>query len=231
MISMSSTTIIIKAFDELNLKKEPFTFIVFGILVVEDVVGVLLLVLLPTIAIGKNVDGIDLLYSALKLAFFLVLWFISGIYLIPTLLKKIQKLLNDELILVISIALCLGMVLLAAKFGFSSALGAFIMGSILAETPIVEKIEKIISPVKDFFGAVFFVSVGLIVNPEMFVEYAKPIIVGSNVWIGGHVCVMPGVTVGDNVVIGAGSVVTKDIPSNVIAAGVPCKVIKQIDNA
>ena len=187
MISMSSTTIIIKAFDELNLKKEPFTFIVFGILVVEDVVGVLLLVLLPTIAIGKNVDGIDLLYSALKLAFFLVLWFISGIYLIPTLLKKIQKLLNDELILVISIALCLGMVLLAAKFGFSSALGAFIMGSILAETPIVEKIEKIISPVKDFFGAVFFVSVGLIVNPEMFVEYAKPIVVITIIVVVGQI--------------------------------------------
>ena len=187
MISMSSTTIIIKAFDELNLKKEPFTFIVFGILVVEDVVGVLLLVLLPTIAIGKNVDGIDLLYSALKLAFFLVLWFISGIYLIPTLLKKIQKLLNDELILVISIALCLGMVLLAAKFGFSSALGAFIMGSILAETPIVEKIEKIISPVKDFFGAVFFVSVGLIVNPEMFVEYAKPIMVITIIVVVGQI--------------------------------------------
>lgn len=187
MISMSSTTIIIKAFDELNLKKEPFTFIVFGILVVEDVVGVLLLVLLPTIAIGKNVDGIDLLYSALKLAFFLVLWFISGIYLIPTLLKKIQKLLNDELILVISIALCMGMVLLAAKFGFSSALGAFIMGSILAETPIVEKIEKIISPVKDFFGAVFFVSVGLIVNPEMFVEYAKPIVVITIIVVVGQI--------------------------------------------
>ena len=187
MISMSSTTIIIKAFDELNLKKEPFTFIVFGILVVEDVVGVLLLVLLPTIAIGKNVDGIDLLYSALKLAFFLVLWFISGIYLIPTLLKKIQKLLNDELILVISIALCLGMVLLAAKFGFSSALGAFIMGSILAETPIVEKIEKIISPVKDFFGAVFFVSVGLMVNPEMIIEYAKPIMVITIIVVVGQI--------------------------------------------
>ena len=100
---------------------------------------------------------------------------------------KIQKLLNDELILVISIALCLGMVLLAAKFGFSSALGAFIIGSILSETPIVEKIEKIISPVKDFFGAVFFVSVGLIVNPEMFVEYAKPIVVITIIVVVGQI--------------------------------------------
>lgn len=189
MISMSSTTIIIKAFDELNLKKESFTDIVFGILVVEDVVGILLLVLLPTIAIGKSVDGIELIYSALKLVFFLVLWFISGIYLIPSLLKKFQKLLNDELILVISIALCMGMVLVATKFGFSSALGAFIMGSILAETPISEKISKIISPVKDFFGAVFFVSVGLMVNPEMLMEYIGPIIAITLVVIIGNLSI------------------------------------------
>ena len=189
MISMSSTTIIIKAFDELNLKKETFTDIVFGILVVEDVVGILLLVLLPTIAEGKSVDGIGLIYSTLKLVFFLVLWFISGIYLIPSLLKKVQKLLNDELILVISIALCMGMVLLATKFGFSSALGAFIMGSILAETPIAEKISKIISPVKDFFGAVFFVSVGLMVNPEMLIDHVGPIIAITLVVIIGNLSI------------------------------------------
>lgn len=176
MISMSSTTIIIKAFDELNMRKEPFTDLVFGILVVEDIVGILLLVLLPTIAVGKNVDGMALILSTFKLGFFLVLWFVIGIYLIPTFLKKISKLLNDELLLLVSIGLCLGMVLLATKFGFSSALGAFIMGSILAGTDCVETIEKIFKPVKDFFGAVFFVSVGMMVRPDMFVTYAGPIL-------------------------------------------------------
>jgi len=176
MISMSSTTIIIKAFEELNMKKQPFTDLVFGILVVEDMVGILLLVLLPTIAIGKTFDGLELLASGGKLVFFLVLWFITGIYLIPTFLKKINKLLNEELLLLVSIGLCLGMVLLAVNFGFSSALGAFIMGSILAESDLTEKIEKTLKPVKDFFGAVFFVSVGMMVNPVMFITYAKPIL-------------------------------------------------------
>lgn len=176
MISMSSTTIIIKAFEELNMKKQPFADLVFGILVIEDIMGVLLLVLLPTISVGRSVDGMELVYSTLKLVFFLVLWFITGIYLIPTFIKKIAHLLNEELLLMVSIGLCLGMVLLATKFGFSSALGAFIMGSILAETEVVEKIEKIIRPVKNFFGAVFFVSVGMMVNPAMFIEYSTPIL-------------------------------------------------------
>ena len=176
MISMSSTTIIIKAFDELNMKKQAFADLVFGILVIEDIMGILLLVLLPTISVGRSVDGMELVYSTLKLLFFLVLWFITGIYLIPTFIKKVVHLLNEELLLMVAIGLCLGMVLVATHFGFSSALGAFIMGSILAETEVVEKIEKIIKPVKDFFGAVFFVSVGMMVNPEMFLEYSTPIL-------------------------------------------------------
>ncbi len=177
MISMSSTTIIIKAFEELQLKGQRFTDLVFGVLVVEDVVGILLLVLLPTISIGKNVDGLDLAISAGKLVFFLVLWFITGVYLVPTFLKKVIHLLNDELLLLVSMALCLGMVWLATTFGFSSALGAFIMGSILAETDEAERIECTIKPVKDLFGAVFFVSVGMLVDPYMFVEYIVPILI------------------------------------------------------
>lgn len=177
MISMSSTTIIIKAFEELNLKGQKFTDLVFGVLVVEDVVGILLLVLLPTISIGKSVDGIGLLLSSSKLIFFLVLWFITGVYLVPTFLKKVIHLLNDELLLLVSMALCLGMVWLATSFGFSSALGAFIMGSILAETDEAERIECTIKPVKDLFGAVFFTSVGMLVDPYMFIEYIVPIIV------------------------------------------------------
>lgn len=177
MISMSSTTIIIKAFDDLNIKKQKFTDLVFGVLIVEDLVGILLLVLLPTIALGSTIDGEALLFSTGKLILFLVLCFVTGIYLVPTLLKKIDSFLNDEQLLLVVIALCFGMVALANYSGFSSALGAFIMGSILAETPLIERIEKTIKPLKDFFGAVFFVSVGMMVNPAMFVEYAWPICV------------------------------------------------------
>lgn len=177
MISMSSTTIIIKAFDDLNIKKQKFTDLVFGVLVVEDLVGILLLVILPMIAVGSSIDGGQLLISASKLFFFLILCFIIGIYLVPTFLNKISPYLNDEMLLLITVSMCFGMVLLATGFGFSSALGAFLMGSILSETELIEKIEKNIKPLKDFFGAVFFVSVGMMVNPALLIEYAKPILV------------------------------------------------------
>lgn len=187
MISMSSTTIIIKAFDDLNIKKQKFTDLVFGVLVVEDLVGILLLVLLPTIALGSTIDSEALLFSTGKLILFLVLCFVTGIYLVPTLLKKIDSFLNDEQLLLVMIALCFGMVALANYSGFSSALGAFIMGSILAETPLIERIEKTIKPLKDFFGAVFFVSVGMMVNPAMFIEYAWPICVITFIVMAGKV--------------------------------------------
>ncbi len=177
MISMSSTTIIIKAFDDLNIKKQRFTDLVFGVLIVEDLVGILMLVLLPTIALGSTINGVALGLSTLKLIFFLILCFIIGIYLVPTFLEKIQKYLTDEMLLIITISLCFGMVLLATSSGFSAALGAFIMGSILAETEFIGRIEKNVQPLKDFFGAVFFVSVGMMVNPQMFITYAEPIIV------------------------------------------------------
>lgn len=177
MISMSSTTIIIKTFEDLSIKKQKFTDLVFGVLVVEDMVGILMLVLLPTIALGNSIDSKELAISTLKLIFFLVLCFVIGIYIVPTFLKKIAQFLNDEMLLLITISLCFGMVLLATSSGFSSALGAFIMGSILAETDIIHRIENIIKPLKDFFGAIFFVSVGMMVDPAMFIEYAKPICV------------------------------------------------------
>ena len=177
MISMSSTTIIIKAFEDLNIKKQKFTDLVFGVLVVEDLVGILRLVLLPMVAVGSSIDGGQLLISASKLFFFLILCFIIGIYLVPTFLSKISPYLNDEMLLLITVSMCFGMVLLATGFGFSSALGAFLMGSILSETELIDKIEKNIKPLKDFFGAVFFVSVGMMVNPVLFVEYIKPILV------------------------------------------------------
>lgn len=187
MISMSSTTIIIKAFGDLNIKKQKFTDLVFGVLIVEDLVGILLLVLLPTIAMGNNINGAELFLSAFKLVFFLILCFMIGIYIVPTFLSKVHSLLSDEMLLLITIGMCFGMVLLATASGFSSALGAFIMGSILAETEIIGRIEKNLQPLKDFFGAVFFVSVGMMVNPEMFITYAKPIFVITLIVIIGKV--------------------------------------------
>ena len=187
MISMSSTTIIIKAFEELNLKKQRFTDLVFGVLVVEDMVGILLLVLLPTIALSNSVNGTELLLSTAKLISFLVLCFVFGVYIVPTFMKKVMTVLNDEMLLVISVALCMGMVLLATTSGFSSALGAFVMGSILAESEIVKRIENVLKPVKDLFGAIFFVSVGMLVDPAMFVVHWYPILVITLLVISGKI--------------------------------------------
>ncbi|MBR1825819.1 MAG: cation:proton antiporter [Alphaproteobacteria bacterium] len=177
MISMSSTTIIIKAFDDLNIKKQKFTDLVFGVLVIEDIAGILMLVLLPAVAAGHGINGSEIGLSILKLSAFLILCFVTGIYLIPTALRKLKDFVNDEMLLLVAVALCLSMVFLAVYFGFSSALGAFIMGSILSETGVIERVEHIIKPLKDFFGAVFFVTVGMMVNPQMFVTYAYPIFV------------------------------------------------------
>jgi len=175
MLCMSSTTIIIKAFNDLNKKENPFTNLVFGVLVVEDLVAVILMVLLSTISVSKVFDGAELLLSITRLIFFLALWFILGIFLIPTFLKKARNLMNEETLLIFSTGMCLGMVVIAVKTGFSAALGAFIMGSILAETNDVRRIEKLMNPLKNFFGAIFFVSVGMMVQPEIIVQYAWPI--------------------------------------------------------
>lgn len=165
LLSMSSTVVVIKTYDDFGLKKEPYAGIVFGTLVVEDMIAIMLMVLLSTLAVSNNFSGGEMLLNFGKLIFFLVLWFVVGIYLIPTLLKKTDKYLSDEILLIISLGLCFGMVALATKSGFSSALGAFMMGSILAETVENEKILKLISPIKDLFGAIFFVSVGMMIAP------------------------------------------------------------------
>jgi len=171
MLASSSTTIIIRAFDELGVKTKQYARIVFGVLVVEDIVVILLMVLLSTMAVSQAFEGAELLRTVLKLLFFLALWFIAGIFLLPTFLKAIKKLMNEETLLILSIGLCLGMVVLATEVGFSAELGAFIMGSILAETTSAEKVEHIIKPVKDLFGAVFFVSVGMMIDPAAIFEY------------------------------------------------------------
>ena len=178
MLSMSSTAIIIKAFDDLQLREKSFTEVVFGVLIVEDIAGIAMMVILATIAVATSgISTVELALSVGRLVFFLVLWFVAGMYLIPTFFKKAQKLMTDETLVVVSIGLCLGMVYLATSLGFSSALGAFIMGSLIAEAPNAEHIEHLVSPIKDLFGAVFFVSVGMMVNPALLLDYAVPVAV------------------------------------------------------
>lgn len=186
ILSISSTTIILKSFDELGIKVQRFVGNVIGALIVQDIIAILLMVLLSTIAVSENFSGGELIQSILKLVFFLVLWFLSGIFIIPTVLKKAKHLLTDEMLLIISIALCLLMVILAANVGFSPALGAFIMGSIIAETTQAEHIEHLVKPVKDLFGAVFFVSVGMLIDPHTLVEHAIPVLILSLVTIFGQ---------------------------------------------
>lgn len=176
MLASSSTTIIIRAFDELGVKTKQYARIVFGVLVVEDIVVILLMVLLSTIAVTQQFEGTEIVFTIAKLLFFLGLWFVAGIFLLPTLLRKSRNLLDSETLLILALGLCLGMVVLATQVGFSAELGAFIMGSIIAETTSAEKVENLIKPVKDLFGAVFFVSVGMMIDPNAIVEYGGPVV-------------------------------------------------------
>lgn len=185
ILSISSTTIIIRAFEELGVKSQQFAGIVFGVLIVEDLVAILLLVLLSTLAVSRQFAGPEMAFSVLKLVFFLSLWFIAGIFLIPTFLKKARKLLSEETLLILSLGLCLGMVVLATKVGFSPALGAFVMGSILAETTKAEKIEHLVKPVKNLFAAVFFVSVGILIDPAVIVKHGGPVLLITVLTIAG----------------------------------------------
>lgn len=185
MLTMSSTAIIVKAFNDMGLQKEKFAGIVFGILVFEDLFAILLMVILSTFAVSRSFEGSELAMMVARLGFFLVMWFVCGIYLIPTLLKKIKKYLNSETLLLVAMGLCFLMVVLATKAGFSSALGAFIMGSILAETIELENIEKVIQPIKDFFGAIFFVSVGMMVDPQVLFDNFSTVIIIATASIAG----------------------------------------------
>ena len=188
MLSMSSTTIVFKALDDMGLRSQHFANVCFSILVVEDLFAVALMVLLSTVAVSKSFEGLEMIESIARLGAYLLFWFVVGISLIPTFLKKIRRYLNDETMLVLSLGLCLGMVMLAVLAGFSSALGAFVMGSLLAETIEAEKIEKLVRPVKDLFGAIFFVSVGMMINPALLAEYWLPILILTMVVICGQVC-------------------------------------------
>lgn len=176
MLAMSSTTIIYKAFDDMGFRQQKFASMVMSVLILEDILAIVMMVMLSAIAGGNNPDGGQMLTSVLRIAFFLVLWFIVGIFAIPLFLRSVRRLINGETLLIVSLGLCCGMAVLSTQVGFSSAFGAFVMGSILAETIEAEKIIKLVEPVKNLFGAIFFVSVGMLVDPKILVEYALPIL-------------------------------------------------------
>ena len=177
MLAMSSTTIIYKAFDDLGLRQQQFASLVMSVLILEDILAIVMMVMLSAIASGNSPDGGQMLGSVLKIGFFLILWLVVGIFAIPIFLRSVRKLINSEVLLIVSLGLCCAMAVFSTKVGFSSAFGAFIMGSILAETIEAERIEKLVEPVKNLFGAIFFVSVGMLVDPQILISYAVPIVV------------------------------------------------------
>ena len=176
MLAMSSTTIIYKAFDDLGLRQQQFAGLVMSVLILEDILAIVMMVMLSAIASGSNPDGGQMLGSVVKIGFFLVLWLVVGIFAVPLFLRSVRRLINGEVLLIVSLGLCCAMAVFSTKVGFSSAFGAFIMGSILAETVEAEKIEKLVEPVKNLFGAIFFVSVGMLVDPQILISYALPIL-------------------------------------------------------
>lgn len=176
MLAMSSTTIIYKAFDDMGLRQQKFASMVMSVLILEDILAIVMMVMLSAIAGGSSPDGEKMLGSVVKIGFFLVVWFIVGIFVVPLFLRKTRKLINNETLLIVALGMCCGMAVLSTKVGFSSAFGAFVMGSILAETVEAEKIIKLVEPVKNLFGAIFFVSVGMLVDPKILVDYALPIL-------------------------------------------------------
>lgn len=176
MLAMSSTTIIYKAFDDLGLRTRKFAAEVLSVLILEDMLGILLMVILSASAASAKFEGCALVASLLSLAFFLILWFVVGVYFIPRFLSKTKQWMSGETLMIVALGLCFVMVVLADKAGYSSAFGAFMMGSILAETIEAERIEHLVAPVKDLFGAVFFVSVGMLVDPQVLVDYWLPIL-------------------------------------------------------
>jgi len=176
MLAMSSTTIIYKAFDDLGLRQQQFASLVMSVLILEDILAIVMMVMLSAIATGSNPDGGQMLSSVMKIGFFLVLWLVVGIFAIPLFLRSVRRLINNEVLLIVSLGLCCAMAVVSTQVGFSSAFGAFIMGSILAETIEAERIEKLVEPVKNLFGAIFFVSVGMLVDPQILLNYALPIV-------------------------------------------------------
>lgn len=186
MISMSSTTIIMKALGDLGLKQKKFASLVLAVLIIEDLFAVLMLVLLSSLAMG-DVQGTELLFSIGKLLFFLIIWFVVGVYVLPTFLTRMWSFLNDETLLVVSMGLCFSMAIFSVMCGFSLELGAFVMGSILAGTTMAERMERVVEPIKNLFGSVFFISVGMMVDPHVLAQYWSEILLLAVVVIVGMI--------------------------------------------
>ena len=176
MVAMSSTTIIYKAFSDMGLTQQGFASTVMSVLILEDILAIVMMVMLSTVASGNSPDGVQLLGSIMKIGFFLVLWFVVGLFAIPLFLRSVRKILNSETLLIVSLGFCCLMAVISTQVGFSAAFGAFVMGSILAETVEADKIIRLVDPVKNLFGAIFFVSVGMLVKPQVIVQYAIPIL-------------------------------------------------------
>jgi len=176
MVAMSSTTIIYKAFSDMGLTQQGFASTVMSVLILEDILAIVMMVMLSTVASGNSPDGVQLLGSIMKIGFFLVLWFVVGLFAIPLFLRSVRKLLNNETLLIVALGFCCLMAVISTQVGFSAAFGAFVMGSILAETVEADKIIRLVDPVKNLFGAIFFVSVGMLVNPNVLINYAVPIL-------------------------------------------------------
>ena len=176
MLAMSSTTIIYKAFSDMGLTQRSFAATVMSVLILEDILAIVMMVMLSTLARDASPNGMQILVSVAKIGFFLVLWFVIGLFAIPLILRSVRKFLNSETLLIVSLGLCCLMAVLSTQVGFSAAFGAFVMGSILAETIEADKIIRLVDPVKNLFGAVFFVSVGMLVDPQVLIDYALPIL-------------------------------------------------------
>ena len=177
MLAMSSTTIIYKALDDLGLRQQKFAGLVMSVLILEDVMAIVMMVMLSAFATGANPDGGQMVASVVKIGFFLTVWLVAGIFFVPLFLRKTRRLMNDETMTIVALGLCCAMAWVSTLVGFSSAFGAFVMGSILAETIEADKIVRLVEPVKNLFGAIFFVSVGMLVDPKILADYALPITV------------------------------------------------------
>lgn len=229
-LSISSTTIIIKAIDELGLKTKRFAELIFGVLIVEDLLAILLLVALSTIVVTKNIFSVDMLMASVKLIVVVGGWFIVGYFLVPPLFRRISAYITEESLTIISVALCLILVCIAASFHYSMALGAFIMGSILAETILVHRIENLIRPIRDIFAAVFFITVGMLIDPAIIVEHWEVVILISLVTIFGKIittsmaALITGQSINTSVRVGFGMAQVGEFSFIIVALGSALKV-------
>jgi CPA2 family monovalent cation:H+ antiporter-2 len=177
MLAISSTTIIVKALDELGMKRERFAQLIFGILIVEDILAIAMIALLSGVAGSGAVDPYQVAVTLCKLVLFMTVSLVVGILLVPRLLNYVAGFRSNEVLLITTLGLCFGFCLIVVKLHYSIALGAFLIGAIIAESRHVRLIERLVQPVRDLFSAIFFVTIGLMLDPRVLVQYAVPIAV------------------------------------------------------